>query len=174
MIRTEKTGLILLSVLTLCLLAESSAFGNGGPFVIKYPNGDPAAKGVLARLDPSRRAAELRGLLGQLRQGQIKVQPWPVAGVEARQFQESHGTASHCRFSGPRYGTGSVAGGWRNGAFCVVGSGPCRVADRRHRWQYVRYFGRHNMRRLTADSFTFGAQAEDDPRRFRRERYRRW
>lgn len=25
---------------------------NGGPFVVKYPNGDPAAKGVLARLDP--------------------------------------------------------------------------------------------------------------------------
>lgn len=25
--------------------------GNGGPFVIKYPDGDPAAKGVLARLD---------------------------------------------------------------------------------------------------------------------------
>jgi hypothetical protein len=35
----------------------SSAFGNGGPFLIKYPNGDPAAKGVLARLDPSLRPA---------------------------------------------------------------------------------------------------------------------
>jgi len=33
-------------------LAGSSAFANGGPFVLKYPNGDPAAKGVLARLDP--------------------------------------------------------------------------------------------------------------------------
>ncbi len=31
----------------------STAFGNGGPFVVKYPGGDPAAKGVLARLDPS-------------------------------------------------------------------------------------------------------------------------
>jgi hypothetical protein len=29
------------------------AFGNGGPFVVKHPNGDPAAKGVLARIDPS-------------------------------------------------------------------------------------------------------------------------
>ncbi|MGD0898794.1 MAG: hypothetical protein ABR915_13235 [Thermoguttaceae bacterium] len=29
------------------------ALGNGGPFVVKYPGGDPAAKGVLARLDPS-------------------------------------------------------------------------------------------------------------------------
>jgi hypothetical protein len=28
------------------------AVGNGGPFVIKYPGGDPAAKGVLARIDP--------------------------------------------------------------------------------------------------------------------------
>ena len=43
---------MLLSVLTLCLLVQSLAVGNGGPFVIKYPNGDPAAKGVLARLDP--------------------------------------------------------------------------------------------------------------------------
>jgi hypothetical protein len=52
MCRTKKTGIILLSVLTLCLLVQSLAVGNGGPFVIKYPNGDPAAKGVLARLDP--------------------------------------------------------------------------------------------------------------------------
>lgn len=28
------------------------ALANGGPFVVKYPGGDPAAKGVLARLDP--------------------------------------------------------------------------------------------------------------------------
>ena len=34
-------------------LAGHWAFGNGGPFVVKYPSGDPAAKGVLARLDPS-------------------------------------------------------------------------------------------------------------------------
>jgi len=42
----------LLSVLSLCLLVQSLAMANGGPFVLKYPNGDPAAKGVLARLDP--------------------------------------------------------------------------------------------------------------------------
>jgi len=41
-----------LSFLTLCLLVQSLAHANGGPFVLKYPNGDPAAKGVLARLDP--------------------------------------------------------------------------------------------------------------------------
>ncbi|MGA2063462.1 MAG: hypothetical protein ABSG86_00755 [Thermoguttaceae bacterium] len=29
------------------------AAGNGGPFLVKYPGGDPAAKGVLARLDPT-------------------------------------------------------------------------------------------------------------------------
>ena len=28
------------------------ALANGGPFLVKYPNGDPAAKGILARLDP--------------------------------------------------------------------------------------------------------------------------
>lgn len=33
------------------------AIGNGGPFVIKYPGGDPAAKGVLARLDPDLKPA---------------------------------------------------------------------------------------------------------------------
>jgi len=31
--------------------------GNGGPFLVKYPSGDPAAKGVLARLDPSLKPA---------------------------------------------------------------------------------------------------------------------
>jgi hypothetical protein len=34
------------------------AAGNGGPFVVKYPGGDPAAKGVLARLDPTLKPAE--------------------------------------------------------------------------------------------------------------------
>lgn len=54
----KKTNLIwttALSVTVLCALAGSVAFGNGGPFVLKYPNGDPAAKGVLARLDPDLR-----------------------------------------------------------------------------------------------------------------------
>ncbi len=32
-------------------------WANGGPFVVKYPDGDPAAKGVLARLDPSLKPA---------------------------------------------------------------------------------------------------------------------
>jgi hypothetical protein len=44
----------------LCLLAGISAGdarANGGPFVVKYPSGDPAAKGALARLDPSLKPA---------------------------------------------------------------------------------------------------------------------
>ena len=48
----EKTIAILVSVLALFVLKLNLALGNGGPFMIKYPNGDPAAKGVLARLDP--------------------------------------------------------------------------------------------------------------------------
>ena len=39
------------------VMAEHWAFGNGGPFVVKYPSGDPAAKGVLARLDPTLKPA---------------------------------------------------------------------------------------------------------------------
>ena len=34
-----------------CAMLPAGA--NGGPFVLKYPGGDPAAKGVLARLDPN-------------------------------------------------------------------------------------------------------------------------
>ena len=38
-------------------VSAATAWGNGGPFVVKYPSGDPAAKGVLARLDPSLKPA---------------------------------------------------------------------------------------------------------------------
>jgi hypothetical protein len=38
-------------VLVACAVANV-AWANGGPFVVKYPDGDPAAKGVLARLGP--------------------------------------------------------------------------------------------------------------------------
>ncbi|MBM3473973.1 MAG: hypothetical protein FJX75_11950 [Armatimonadetes bacterium] len=38
-------------LLAACAVA-SVALANGGPFVVKYPDGDPAAKGVLARLGP--------------------------------------------------------------------------------------------------------------------------
>ena len=42
---------------SLLTLVTQSALGNGGPFVVKYPTGDPAAKGVLARLDPTLKPA---------------------------------------------------------------------------------------------------------------------
>lgn len=57
MIRMKKTALILVSVFALCVLTGSFALANGGPFVLKYPNGDPAAKGVLARLAPDLKPA---------------------------------------------------------------------------------------------------------------------
>ncbi len=43
--------------LTIGLAQVPWALGNGGPFLIKYPGGDPAAKGVLARLDPDLKPA---------------------------------------------------------------------------------------------------------------------
>ena len=54
--QTETLALAL-AVIGLLLSAGSSVFANGGPFVLKYPNGDPAAKGVLARLDPDLKPA---------------------------------------------------------------------------------------------------------------------
>jgi len=39
----------------LFLAVAAPLLANGGPFVLKYPGGDPAAKGVLARLDPDLR-----------------------------------------------------------------------------------------------------------------------
>jgi len=52
---TKAMTLAVATWLSLGLCGADSASGNGGPFVVKYPNGDPAAKGVLARLDPSLR-----------------------------------------------------------------------------------------------------------------------
>ncbi|MBN1975649.1 MAG: hypothetical protein JW787_18590 [Sedimentisphaerales bacterium] len=43
--RNRKLWIIVLSI-----FITGSVFPNGGPFVVKYPSGDPAAKGVLARL----------------------------------------------------------------------------------------------------------------------------
>ena len=48
---------IILFAVVASLLVAGLALGNGGPFVIKYPDGDPAAKGVLARLDPDLKPA---------------------------------------------------------------------------------------------------------------------
>jgi hypothetical protein len=57
-----KAGKLVALILAICtiagLAASYRAFGNGGPFLVKYPGGDPAAKGVLARLDPSLKPME--------------------------------------------------------------------------------------------------------------------
>lgn len=49
----SKTTAALAVALSGGFLAGSLALANGGPFLIKYPNGDPAARGIPARLDPS-------------------------------------------------------------------------------------------------------------------------
>jgi hypothetical protein len=49
--RARRNGAVALGVVVLCVLMGSLVFANGGPFVIKYPDGDPAARGILARLD---------------------------------------------------------------------------------------------------------------------------
>lgn len=74
-------------VLALCCVG-GAALGNGGPFVMKYPGGDPSAKGVLARLEPDlkpRRETRLRVVkedLG-LRFGIGPLDTQPVVNVEA-------------------------------------------------------------------------------------------
>lgn len=50
---SNATRLVFVLGLIAGLCGIDSASGNGGPFVVKYPKGDPAAKGVLARLDPT-------------------------------------------------------------------------------------------------------------------------
>ncbi len=55
--KNQTKTLTLLAAIVLFISAGNSAFANGGPFVLKYPNGDPAAKGVLARLDPDLKPA---------------------------------------------------------------------------------------------------------------------
>ena len=44
--------------LTIGLIATGAALANGGPFLLKYPDGDPAAHGILARLDPDLKPAQ--------------------------------------------------------------------------------------------------------------------
>jgi len=42
---------------TVVLSVAEAVSANGGPFVVQYPNGDPAAKGIVARLDPDLKPA---------------------------------------------------------------------------------------------------------------------
>jgi len=50
----KENGKILACCITIiaCLAGSGIIYSNGGPFVVKYPDGDTAAKGILARLDP--------------------------------------------------------------------------------------------------------------------------
>lgn len=57
MSRIGKTTVMLMNILALLILPTGVVLANGGPFVVKYPDGDPAAKGVLARLDPDLKPA---------------------------------------------------------------------------------------------------------------------
>lgn len=53
-----KSGLLVgLGVFSMLASLCGTALANGGPFIVKYPSGDPAAKGVLARLDRSLKPA---------------------------------------------------------------------------------------------------------------------
>ncbi|HUT29373.1 MAG TPA: hypothetical protein VMX13_06245 [Sedimentisphaerales bacterium] len=97
--KMEYKPLVLLGALTLLMLMASLALANGGPFLIKYPNGDPAAKGILARLDPDLKPARetrLRVIKEDLkvtfskgwRHSQDQTEP-PVADVSAQYVIEN-------------------------------------------------------------------------------------
>ncbi|MBN2583994.1 MAG: hypothetical protein JXL80_13095 [Planctomycetes bacterium] len=60
--RSAKVVLGAAAVAAACLLAAHWAMANGGPFVIKYPGGDPAAKGTLARLDENLKPGRISDL----------------------------------------------------------------------------------------------------------------
>jgi hypothetical protein len=89
--KMEYKPLVLLGASTLLMLTASVALANGGPFTIKYPGGDPAAKGILARLDPDlkpAREARLRVIKEDLkvtfgRDGRNNQQSHPLAHVVA-------------------------------------------------------------------------------------------
>ena len=93
MIRMKKTALVFASVATVLFLVGSTLFANGGPFLLKYPNGDPAAKGILARLDPDLKPAretrlrvikeDLNLVFGKSRQSSSNREEPPVVRVSA-------------------------------------------------------------------------------------------
>ncbi len=87
----RRTGrLTLAAVLLAGAMAIPEAHANGGPFIIQYPSGDPAAKGVFARVSPSLRPAResrLRVveeiLLIDLEQAYVLNDGAPLAKVQA-------------------------------------------------------------------------------------------
>ncbi|MHC4665943.1 MAG: hypothetical protein ACYS9T_08305 [Planctomycetota bacterium] len=95
--KMKENPLVLLGTLTLLMLTASLALANGGPFLIKYPNGDPAAKGILARLDPGLKPAHetrLRVIKEDLKvtfgkDGRRNQQSYPLAHVIAEYTVEN-------------------------------------------------------------------------------------
>lgn len=68
--KNNRKTLTIAAVLTAIVVSNIPLFANGGPFLIKYPEGDPSGKGVLARLDPDlkpMRETRLRVLRENLR-----------------------------------------------------------------------------------------------------------
>jgi len=97
--KMKENPFVLLGALTSLMLMASVALANGGPFLIKYPNGDPAAKGILARLDPDLKPARetrLRVIKEDLKvtfskgwqHSQDRAEP-PVADVSAQYVIEN-------------------------------------------------------------------------------------
>ena len=60
--KRTQLALGLVACLVVGMMAAELVMANGGPFVIKYPNGDPAAKGVLARLGENLKPGRIKGL----------------------------------------------------------------------------------------------------------------
>ena len=54
---SKLVGIVAIITAGVTLRPSSAVLANGGPFLLKYPDGDPAAKGTLARLDPDLRPA---------------------------------------------------------------------------------------------------------------------
>ncbi len=80
-----RTPRVICALLALGLFISGSARGNGGPFVIQYPEGDPSAKGVLGRLDPSLKPARetrLRVIREDLRVSFTPSQPWAALMID--------------------------------------------------------------------------------------------
>ena len=54
---------VLSIIVVVCLSGSGIIYSNGGPFIVKYPDGDTAAKGILAKLEPDlkpRRETQLK------------------------------------------------------------------------------------------------------------------
>jgi hypothetical protein len=79
----QSTYTALLGLIAITLMAIV-AYGNGGPFVVKYPNGDPSAKGVFAKMDYTlhpAREARLRVVKEDLRFNLLAQKKRPLSDV---------------------------------------------------------------------------------------------